>query len=140
MSRTGGAHSRDSRVAISSTRQQGLRLLLLFSPFAALILVSKVVCFFAAVMLTARRNPAGGLKGLPAEVRKAVHSVTGMAVTQAALGISTLMLYVPVPLATIHQVNPVYVGQREDASDKQKALRDLFFEIAECLSRASCRG
>jgi heme A synthase len=49
-----------------------------------------------AVMVAARRV---GMKELPPSVRKAVHSLTGMAGTQAALGISTLMLYVQ-PLCT----------------------------------------
>lgn len=55
-----------------------------------------------AVFVVARKAP-GGLRALPPEVRKSVHSLMGMAATQVGLGISTLMLYVPVSIATIHQ-------------------------------------
>lgn len=44
-------------------------------------------------------------KALPPITRAAYHAVAGMAVTQVALGISTLLLYVPIPLAAVHQVN-----------------------------------
>jgi cytochrome c oxidase assembly protein subunit 15 len=42
---------------------------------------------------------------LPHASRKAFHAVIGMAGLQVALGISTLLLYVPVPLAAVHQVS-----------------------------------
>jgi cytochrome c oxidase assembly protein subunit 15 len=56
----------------------------------------------AALLLTARRI---GFANLPPPVRKAVHSVVGMAGVQALLGISTLMMLVPVPLGVLHQVH-----------------------------------
>ncbi len=65
------------------------------------MLAYSTVIAAGAVMVTARR---AGMASLPPPVRKAAHSVTGMAATQAALGISTLMLYVPTSLASLHQV------------------------------------
>ncbi|XP_030382494.1 cytochrome c oxidase assembly protein COX15 homolog [Scaptodrosophila lebanonensis] len=40
---------------------------------------------------------------LPKRARWAIHAVTAMAWTQATLGVTTLLNYVPVPLATAHQ-------------------------------------
>ena len=59
------------------------------------------------VLVAARR---AGFSSLPPPVRKAAHSLVGMAGTQAALGISTLMLYVPTALASLHQVRPTHTA------------------------------
>jgi heme a synthase len=40
---------------------------------------------------------------LPARVRPAVHALLGVVLLQITLGISTLLLYVPLPLASAHQ-------------------------------------
>jgi heme a synthase len=40
---------------------------------------------------------------LPARVRPAVHTLLGVVLLQVGLGISTLLLYVPLPLASAHQ-------------------------------------
>jgi heme a synthase len=40
---------------------------------------------------------------LPRITRLGYHAVAGMAITQVGLGISTLLLYVPIPLAATHQ-------------------------------------
>ncbi len=40
---------------------------------------------------------------LPTYSRVAFHAVAGMSLTQVGLGISTLLMYVPVPLAAVHQ-------------------------------------
>lgn len=42
-------------------------------------------------------------KALPPLARLAYHAVAGMSVAQVGLGISTLLLYVPIPLAAVHQ-------------------------------------
>lgn len=44
---------------------------------------------------------------LPKFSRQALHSMIGMSYVQVALGISTLLLYVPIPLAVAHQVREV---------------------------------
>lgn len=54
----------------------------------------------AALLLTARR---AGFHTLPGPVRKSLQAMGFMAATQVGLGISTLMMYVPVPLAALHQ-------------------------------------
>ncbi|KAJ1430482.1 cytochrome oxidase assembly protein-domain-containing protein [Ochromonadaceae sp. CCMP2298] len=41
---------------------------------------------------------------LPAASRTAAHLVAGMGATQVSLGIATLLLYVPIPLAAAHQL------------------------------------
>jgi cytochrome c oxidase assembly protein subunit 15 len=47
---------------------------------------------------------AAGLRSnLPKPVRKALHALLAVAVLQAALGISTLLLVVPIPVAAAHQ-------------------------------------
>lgn len=43
-------------------------------------------------------------KAIPAGTRLAYHAAMGMAWTQVGLGISTLLLYVPISLAAVHQV------------------------------------
>lgn len=53
------------------------------------------------LVLAARR---AGFRDLPRRAQRAVHSLGGMVVVQAGLGISTLMLYVPVSLGAAHQV------------------------------------
>ena len=42
-------------------------------------------------------------KALPRATRVALTAVTGMSLVQVGLGISTLLLYVPIPLAAVHQ-------------------------------------
>ena len=44
---------------------------------------------------------------LPKFSRQALHSMIGMSYVQVALGISTLLLYVPIPLAVAHQVREI---------------------------------
>ncbi|HJZ16989.1 MAG TPA: COX15/CtaA family protein [Stellaceae bacterium] len=44
---------------------------------------------------------------LPISARKALHALLAVAVLQAALGISTLLLVVPIPLAAAHQAGAV---------------------------------
>jgi cytochrome c oxidase assembly protein subunit 15 len=51
---------------------------------------------------------AAGLRAdLPKPARKALHALLAVAVLQAALGISTLLLVVPIPLAATHQAGAV---------------------------------
>ena len=51
---------------------------------------------------------AAGLRAnLPIPARKALHALLAVAVLQAALGISTLLLVVPIPLAAAHQAGAV---------------------------------
>src|SRR5204863_5426859 len=45
---------------------------------------------------------AGRRADLPEPARKALHAVLTIAVLQVALGISTLLIVVPIPLAAIH--------------------------------------
>lgn len=52
----------------------------------------------------AARRPREMWAALPAPTRRAVHALLGMAGVQVTLGISTLMLYVPVSLGAAHQV------------------------------------
>jgi len=46
-------------------------------------------------------------RGLPTEARLPLHLVAGMTVLQVCLGISTLLLVVPIPLAATHQAGAV---------------------------------
>jgi cytochrome c oxidase assembly protein subunit 15 len=51
---------------------------------------------------------AAGLRGnLPTPTRKALHALLAVAVLQMALGISTLLLVVPIALAAMHQAGAV---------------------------------
>jgi cytochrome c oxidase assembly protein subunit 15 len=50
---------------------------------------------------------AGMRANLPRPARKALHALLAVAVLQAALGISTLLLVVPIPLAATHQAGAV---------------------------------
>jgi cytochrome c oxidase assembly protein subunit 15 len=51
---------------------------------------------------------AAGLRAdLPIPARIALHALLAVAVLQAALGISTLLLVVPIPLAAAHQAGAV---------------------------------
>ena len=51
---------------------------------------------------------AAGLRAnLPISARRALHALLAVAVLQAALGISTLLLVVPIPLAAAHQAGAV---------------------------------
>jgi cytochrome c oxidase assembly protein subunit 15 len=52
------------------------------------------VCLYA---LTMRRMP------IPSRARLALNTLVGMSFLQVGLGISTLLLYVPVSLAAVHQ-------------------------------------
>jgi cytochrome c oxidase assembly protein subunit 15 len=61
--------------------------------------VLAIITFVAIVLLRLRgRNPA-----LSKRSARAVHSLAMMALIQVALGISTLLLFVPVSLAVLHQ-------------------------------------
>jgi cytochrome c oxidase assembly protein subunit 15 len=58
----------------------------------------------AAMYATARRAAGGAVwRAFPAHTRLAFNAVSGMAATQVGLGIATLLLYVPIPLAAVHQ-------------------------------------
>jgi heme a synthase len=51
---------------------------------------------------------AAGLRAnLPISAHKALHTLLAIAVLQVALGISTLLLVVPIPLAAAHQAGAV---------------------------------
>lgn len=56
-------------------------------------------------MFAVAKTAAGGAHwaAAPAATRIALSSVAGMSIVQVGLGISTLLLYVPVPLAAVHQ-------------------------------------
>lgn len=56
-------------------------------------------------MFAFAKTAAGGAywSALPSATRTALTAVTGMSLVQVGLGISTLLLYVPVPLAAVHQ-------------------------------------
>jgi len=56
-----------------------------------------------ATYAIALRNPSWSM--LPRFTRLCFHGVAAMSVTQVGLGISTLLLYVPIPLAAVHQVS-----------------------------------
>jgi cytochrome c oxidase assembly protein subunit 15 len=63
----------------------------------AIVTVSAVLLLWAA----------GRRANLPISARKALHALLATAVLQAALGISTLLLVVPIPLAAAHQAGAV---------------------------------
>lgn len=50
---------------------------------------------------------AGQRAGLPNPARTALHALLGVAALQVALGVSTLLLVVPIPLAAAHQAGAV---------------------------------
>ena len=56
-------------------------------------------------MFAFAKTAAGGTywAAVPSATRNALTAVTGMSLVQVGLGISTLLLYVPVPLAAVHQ-------------------------------------
>lgn len=56
-------------------------------------------------MYATAKTAAGGAfwSSLPRATRVALTAVTGMSLVQVGLGISTLLLYVPIPLAAVHQ-------------------------------------
>lgn len=56
-------------------------------------------------MFALAKTAAGGAhwKAIPSAARVALTAVTGMSLVQVGLGISTLLLYVPIPLAAVHQ-------------------------------------
>ena len=66
----------------------------------ALTTLSSVAGLYAAA-----RRSAGGLvwAALPTQARALFHATAIMAVGQVGLGIATLLLYVPIPLAAVHQ-------------------------------------
>lgn len=62
----------------------------------------------ALMYTSARRGLKGAFwKSLPKQTKHAFDVVMGMAMTQVGLGISTLLMYVPVPLAAAHQTGSV---------------------------------
>ena len=50
---------------------------------------------------------AGWRAALPRPARLALHALFGVAMLQFALGVSTLLLVVPIPLAAAHQAGAV---------------------------------
>lgn len=54
-------------------------------------------------MYTTARMSGDLWRALPKYTRLALNLTAGMSVTQVGLGISTLLLYVPIPLAAVHQ-------------------------------------
>ena len=56
-------------------------------------------------MFAVAKTSSGGAywKAVPRATRIALTAVTGMSLVQVGLGISTLLLYVPIPLAAVHQ-------------------------------------
>jgi heme A synthase len=54
-------------------------------------------------LLHAASKRAGGMRTMPAPVKKGLMVISGLVAAQITLGISTLMLYVPVSLGTAHQ-------------------------------------
>jgi heme a synthase len=70
------------------------------------ILALSTLGSIATMFVLARKGSNGQLWKhiLPAHTKKWLHSVVGMAGVQVGLGISTLLLYVPIPLAATHQL------------------------------------
>ena len=63
-------------------------------------------CTLASVSAMYYRAVQGGRwETMPRYTKLAFRAVAGMSVVQVGLGISTLLLYVPVPLAVVHQVS-----------------------------------
>lgn len=54
------------------------------------------------VVFAATRG-GGGLAVLPRAIRRPIHAMAGMLATQITLGVSTLIMYVPASLGTLHQ-------------------------------------
>lgn len=69
--------------------------------FTHRVLALTTLAVALALWLRARRRM------LPGDTARAVHAVAAMALVQVALGISTLLLIVPVPLAAAHQAGSV---------------------------------
>ena len=65
------------------------------------ILALSTAGLIGATLIAARRGQVWAV--LPSETKTALTATVGMAGAQVALGISTLLLYVPVPLAAAHQ-------------------------------------
>ena len=70
------------------------------------VLAMSTLASIAAMFVMARKGAGGKLWAqiLPSHGKKFLHSAAGMSVVQVGLGISTLLLYVPVPLAATHQL------------------------------------
>ena len=70
------------------------------------ILALTTLSSIATMFYTAKTTMAGQVwnKVLPRYTRVMMHSAAGMAVVQVGLGISTLLLYVPLELAATHQL------------------------------------
>lgn len=66
------------------------------------VLAMTTLTSIGAMYAYARAN-AGHWASLPRLTRVGIHAVAGMSVAQVGLGISTLLLYVPIPLAAVHQ-------------------------------------
>lgn len=66
----------------------------------ALTTITAIGAMYASVLRSVHWS------ALPRFTRLAFHSVAAMAATQVGLGISTLLMYVPIPLAAAHQVRP----------------------------------
>jgi len=65
------------------------------------ILALSTAGLIGATLVAARRGQVWAV--LPSETKTALIATVGMAGAQVALGISTLLLYVPIPLAAAHQ-------------------------------------
>lgn len=65
------------------------------------VLALSTAGLIGATLVAARRGQVWGV--LPSETKTALTATVGMAGAQVALGISTLLLYVPIPLAAAHQ-------------------------------------
>ncbi|CAM9506943.1 unnamed protein product [Chrysoparadoxa australica] len=68
------------------------------------VLAMTTLTAVSAVYIGARRAGSGALwRALPLESQLALNTTMGIMATQVGLGISTLLLYVPIPLAAAHQ-------------------------------------
>jgi cytochrome c oxidase assembly protein subunit 15 len=65
------------------------------------VLALSTAGLIGATLVAARRGQVWAV--LPSETKTALAATVGMAGAQVALGISTLLLYVPIPLAAAHQ-------------------------------------
>ena len=70
------------------------------------VLAVSTLTSIATMLVMARKGGGGKMwtQILPSHSKKFIHSAAGMSVVQVGLGIATLLLYVPVPLAATHQL------------------------------------
>jgi len=68
------------------------------------VLAISTLTSMGTMYVLARKGAAGSLwAALPSNTKALFHSVAAMSATQVGLGIGTLLLYVPIPLAAVHQ-------------------------------------